>query len=299
MLYYFIINGREDIRSKADALLDAQLPPLDIHYLKYYTAGVGDATRFVRMRCDLFAKEEVCFVACGGSGLVNEVSSAVVGKSGKHMAILACGETNDVVKYWPDRDFTSIRKIIDGEQHKMDLIKVADSYCFNVINCGFDSMVAYKALRKMDRGVPAEKAYRRAIFKALFRERYHRIKVTADGKELNVSGILMCTIGNGCWCGGQFHCTPLAKNDDGLMDLLLIRPMSFAEFMVILVIYTSDKHLKSRFFMRRAKYINATKVTLDSKDLIYLSLDGEIVALPHFDIEILPASVNIILPAQP
>lgn len=298
MLYYFIINGREDIRAKVDEALDAQLPSLSIQYQKYYTEGVGDATRFVRMRCDLFAKEEVCFVTCGGSGLVNEVSSAVVGKPNKHMAILAFGETNDMVKYWPDKDFTSVHKIIEGVKHKMDLIKVADSYCFNVINCGFDSMVAFKALRYMDRGVPAEKAYRRAILVAMLSQRFQHIKVVADGKPINKNIMMMCTIGNGCWCGGQFHCTPLAKNDDGLMDVLIIRAMSFIEFLVILIIYSADKHMQSGFFKRRSKYITAKKVSLDSKDLIYLCLDGEIVALPHYDIEILPSSVNLILPAE-
>lgn len=298
MLYYFIINGREDIRVRADELLDAQLPSLDIQYKKYYTLGIGDATRFVSMQCDLFPKEQVCFVSCGGSGLVNEISSAVVGQPGKHMAIIALGETNDMIKYWPGRDFTSVRKIIEGEEKKVDIIKVADSYCFNMINCGFDAMAGYKALRYMDHGVPAEPAYRRGIFFSMLTQRFHHIKITADGKPVNRRTMLMCTLGNACWCGGQFHSTPLAKNDDGLIDILYLRTMTLVEFLVSMLIFRADKHMQSRFFRRRSKYITARKVTLDSKDLIVLCIDGEFVALPHFDIEILPSSVKLILPVE-
>ena len=158
MLYYFIINGREDIRARADALLDAQLGQYDIDYRKYYTEGVGDGTRMVRMYCDLYPRDEVCFVACGGSGTVNEVASGIAGSTGKSMAILAFGETNDAVKYWPDRNFNDLGRILEGDNVKVDLIKAGNSYCFNVINVGFDAMVAYDALRLMDRGLPVSKS---------------------------------------------------------------------------------------------------------------------------------------------
>lgn len=297
MLYYFIINGREDIRLRVDALLDAQLPSYDINYRKYYTEGVGDATRMVKMYCDLYPRDEVCFVACGGSGTVNEVASGLAGASDKSMAILAFGETDDMIKYWPDRDFHDLGKLLAGERSRVDLIKAGNSYCFNVINVGFDAMVAYDALRLMDRGVPAVKAYRKAVFTGLLRYRSNGIVAVVDGVLHNKRNVMMCPMGNGQWCGGQFHCLPDARNDDGLIDVLVVKRMSLIVCIIFFLKYLKGEHLQSRFFRKRCRLMRAKKILLRSKDLIYLCIDGEITASRSFDIEILPGEISLVIPA--
>ena len=296
MLYLFIINGREDIRSKVDAALDAQLPSLDIEYRKYYSHGVGDATRAVRLYSDLHPKDEVCFVACGGSGTVNEVASGVVGFESKYLAILAFGETNDVVKYYPGLDFTDLSKLVSGRMTRVDIMKAGDNYGFNIINVGFESMVAYTSARYMERGVPAVKAYRRAVLASVLTQRLHRIDITLDGKPLGRKRIMSAQFANGHYCGGQYKSAPRAVNDDGLMDALATLPMSLPEFAVILSHYTAGTHLDNAFCMRRMKYARVKHVSLTSKNLIYLCLDGEFVASTHFDIDILPGEINLLLP---
>lgn len=297
MLYYFIINGREDIRARADGCLDAQLGLYDIQYRKYYTEGVGDGTRMVKMYCDLYPRDEVCFVACGGSGTVNEVASGLAGSSDKCMAILAFGETDDMIKYWPDRDFHDLGRLLSGESKKIDLIKAGNSYCFNVINVGFDAMVAYDALRLMDRGFSAVKAYRRAVFTGLLRYRSNGMVAVVDGVLHNRRNVMMCPMGNGQWCGGQFHCLPESVNDDGLIDVLVVRRMTLAVCIAFFLKYLKGEHLKSRFFRKRCKLMRAKNIQLRSKDLIYLCIDGEITASRSFDIEILPGELTIVLPA--
>lgn len=297
MLYYFIINGREDIRARADAFLDAQLGQYDIDCRKYYTEGVGDGTRMVRMYCDLYPRDEVCFVACGGSGTVNEVASGIAGSTGKSMAILAFGETNDAIKYWPDRNFNDLGRILDGEHAKVDLIKAGNSYCFNVINVGFDAMVAYDALRLMDRGLPAVKAYRRAVITGLFRYRTNGISATVDGVHFAKRHVMMCPMGNGQWCGGQFHCLPGAVNDDGLIDILVVKRMSLLTCLIFFASYLKGEHLQNKFVRKRCKLLRARSVKLMSKDLIYLCIDGEITASRAFDIDMLPGEINLIVPA--
>ena len=115
MHYIFIINGRED-KAFIEEDLTRQIreygPGLD--YEIYKTRGVGDGTRFVRIYCDLHPAAKVCFVACGGSGTMNEVVSGMVGSTGKTLAILAYGETNDFLKCFPDRDFTSLSRMLNG-----------------------------------------------------------------------------------------------------------------------------------------------------------------------------------------
>lgn len=91
MKYIFIVNGREDkayIRDEVQKQLNALRT--SINYEIYATIGSGDAARYVKVFCDLHPKDVVTFVACGGDGIVNEVSSGLVGyQDTKSLAVLA------------------------------------------------------------------------------------------------------------------------------------------------------------------------------------------------------------------
>ena len=80
MKYIYIINGRADKIPQYQELYD-QLKEISHPYEIYTTIGEGDATRYVRLYCDLHPEEEVCFVACGGNGIINGVASGLVGFS--------------------------------------------------------------------------------------------------------------------------------------------------------------------------------------------------------------------------
>lgn len=298
MYYIFVINGRKDYAELIDADLKEQLSGIDIEYSFYHTEGVGDGTRYVRIYCDLHRKKEVCFIACGGSGTANEVASGIVGFENKTMAFLAYGATNDITKYYSDRDFTSLKKILEGEVQAIDIIKANDSYSINVINVGFDASVAHFATQYAEQGLNGVKAFKRGLLDSILTRRFNSIRITADGVRLNRRFMMLCSIGNASWCGGEYNCSPRAKTDDGLMEVCMFMPMSLLDFLIILPKYTKGTYLENEFARKRLKYCQAKHIELDSKDLIYISTDGEIVASSHFDIDILPGGIKILLPAK-
>ena len=298
MYYIFVINGRDDMRSNIDCDLKRQLQKTDIQYEIYHTTGIGDGIRFVRIYCDLHRNTEVCFIACGGSGTANEVAQGIVGFSGKSMAIMAYGSTNDLIKHYPDRDFHSLDRIIKGENAKLDIIRANDNYSLNVINCGFDAMVAYRANQLIERGMKGMKGYSRAVTKSVLGNRFNRIRVTADGERLNRRSMLMCVLANANYCGGQFNCAPYAKVDDGLIDLCFFKTCTLFSFLYILNHFKTGTHLTDKFCLRNIKYRQVRHVELDSDYLIYLCLDGETTAATHFDIDIIPGAINMVLPSK-
>ena len=294
MKYIFVINGRydkagfqEDIRKQIDEVCPGSMT--------YTTIGVGDGTRFVRSYCEFHQKEEVCFVACGGSGTVNEVGAGLIGHEGKCMAVLAYGTTNDFTKYYPGRDHRSLRDIVEnGETVRIDAIRCNDDYSFNVINIGFDSKAAYETNLYLEAGV--KNGYLLGVLKSIFTSRFNNFRVTVDGERITKGLTLLCTVANGQYCGGTFKCAPRAKNDDGLMEICLIRGISILEFLIILPKFVKGTHLDNKFCMRRMVYRRARKVELSCKDLMYVSNDGEILASDHFDMEILEKAVSLRLP---
>lgn len=294
MTYIFIVNGRKD---KEFILpdLQRQMQECSLTAEVYQTKGVGDGTRYVRTYCEFHQDEKVCFVACGGSGTANEVASGIIGQKNKSLAILAYGTTNDLLKIYPSRDFRSLKDIVfSGEDVSIDAIRCNDDYSINVINIGFDAYVAYEANLFLESGVKA--GYLFGLVKAAFTRRYNRLTIFADGKKITRWLTLLCAVANGKYTGGFFQCAPKAKVDDGLLDVCLWRGMSLLAFLIILPSFIKGTHLNFAFAKRKLIYRQVRHVEVYSKDLIYVSLDGEIFASDHFDINILDKAVTLRLP---
>lgn len=262
----------------------------------YYTKGVGDATRFVRFYCDLHKADEVCFVACGGSGTLAEVASGVVGFQNKSIAFLAFGSANDFCKHFPGSDFKSIDAMLNGTVHQIDIIKANNFYAINVANAGVDSMVQYVGNLNIEKGVDAKKAYSRAALKCMLMYRLNKIKVKADGKPVNRKYMMFCNMANASWYGGQYCCAPRASVEDGYIEVLFCRFCTVPSFLRILNKFVTGTHLEDPKCMRHFTYLRAKHVELDSKDLIYLCLDGEQIPSTHFDIDILPGEISMVIP---
>ena len=294
MKYIFVVNGRFD---KAHILpdLEAQLAGREVSYTVYVTTGIGDATRYVRIYCEFHSGEEVCFVACGGSGTLNEVVSGIVGAvPEKRVAFLAYGTTNDFTKIWPGRNFTSLQDLLDGEERLVDIVRCNDDFSLNVANIGFDAMVAYRANEFIEEG--RSNPYGRSVLASMLGSRVNYFHVGADGEKISRFLTMLCTISNGGWCGGEFHCAPRAKVDDGLMEVCLIRSLPLLMFLTILPLYRTGRHLDSKRCMRHMEYRQAKKVVVESPKMMYVSLDGEITAAARFEFEILEKAVRLRLP---
>lgn len=296
MKYIYIINGRADKAPKYKELYD-QLKFYPHSYDIYTTLGEGDATRYVRVYCDLHPNEEVCFVACGGDGIINEVASGVVGFHDKQIAILFIGgSTADFIEYYPGRDFHSVKALLEGTIQPIDIIKVNDSYSINVCNFGFDSTVADHANNLISKGVEAHKAFRRGVVHALLTSRFNRVKVVVDGERISRGLMLLCTLANGVQVGGEFRCAPNAKNDDGLIEVCYIRAMTLLRFLLMMSPYRKGEHLTNKISKNKIIYRQAKEVVVSSKDLINICLDGEILPGSVFNIKIMHKAVTLRLP---
>lgn len=297
MYYIFVVNGREDMAFIAEDL-ERQIKELGsgLQYEIYRTTGVGDGTRFVRIYCDLHPRTECCFVACGGSGTFTEVASGLVGFPKKYLAFLSYGLTNDFLKCYPDRDFRSLQKLLSGEPRAIDIMRVNDSYAINVINVGFEAVVASRVYDLESSG-KGRHSVSRGILYALFFGKRNRIRVYADGERMNKRKLFLCTLSNGRWVAGEFLCAPDADPEDGLIEFSIVRRMSALTLLRIVPLYRRGEQFTKNPGKRKFIYRRVRNVKLESRDLINISLDGEILSGHSFDIDILPQSIQLILPS--
>jgi len=293
MHYIFILNGLPDRKWVIDEV-KKQLNDLGLSYPTYVTTDAGDATRYVNVYCNLNPKDEVCFVACGGSGLANEIVNGIVNRPNKYLAILAMGCTNDFLKMYPELEWSSIDAILKGTPKKIDVMKVNDNYAINTVNIGIDAMSTAFGQEYIAAGM--SDPYARGIKDSVFLYRRNNIRVTADGQKIEWKHIMNAQFGNGQYCGGMFRCTPYAVPDDGWIEMVYFKPLSLLYLYKAMKYFKTGKHLESSFCKPLVRYRRVKHVELRSKDLFYISLDGEVIAGLSFDIDILEKALNLIYP---
>lgn len=295
MRYIFICNGRED-KSHALDELDRQLAETGLVAEKYITTDIGDATRYVNIFCDLNPKEEVCFVACGGAGLTNEVMNGLVGRDNKYLGILFLDGTNDFVKVYPDRSFKSLPALLEGEMVQVDVIKLNDNYALNCASLGMDAMVCELAQRYAYNG--DKDPYNKGVMNAFLFHRFNKMSISVDGKSLKLKYIQNGQVSNGKYTGGEFLCAPQALVDDGYLDVNIFKAMPAITFLKILKYFRKGEHIGNEFCQKYMVNMRARHIEIRSKDLIVVGIDGEPMATNSLDVDVVEKGLKLILPRK-
>lgn len=279
-----------------------------LDYEIYFTTAARSATTYLR---EYFKNhsEPTRVYACGGDGTIHEVTNGIVGVKNVELAILAMGTGNDFVKtYGTIEDFQDIKAAINGKVHAIDLSKISGGdleepwYSINVINFGFDAIVGARGNYYKQHGIPSDakkkeknEPYTYALnHDAMKHGRFNDTEVFADDEKLNEKQILLGTIAQGHYVGGKFHCAPKSDNTDGLMDVCVLKTMTFLGLGMIIGTYTKGKHLNRK--RRKIVYRRAKKVVIKAPKVIDVCVDGEMTTGQEFLVEVVPAAINLVLP---
>ena len=311
MKHLIVVNGAAGKATEKELLLaKAKEEFRGLDYEVYETTGPKSVIPFLKEYLNKNAKDTVRVYACGGDGTVNEVVNGLVGFDNAEMAILPCGTGNDFVKVYgiENEDAPKCRsfaKSIKSEAIPVDLSKIetADEkaepfYSINVVNIGFDAMVgAYGSIN-------ARKGKKNpygagAIVPAIFKGRFNKIILKADGEQLNKKKLLLGSVAQGKVIGGKYHASPKSDNTDGLLDVAMMKPMSLARLMIqYFGPYTKGEHLTNEKLLKRIIYRRAKVVEIIGKKEIDICVDGEIVKGKEFKVEVMPKALKFVVPAK-
>ena len=272
----------------------------------YKTTGPKSVIPFLK---EYLAKEQdtVRIYACGGDGTVHEVVNGVIGAKNAEVAIIATGTGNDFVKIYGGKEkFQDFAALINGKAKAIDVSELTGEgvegplYSVNVINFGFDAIVGAMGNYYKEHGLPAgvkegTNPYDYALkHDAMKHGRFNDIEVYADGEKLNEKQMLLATLAQGQYVGGQFRCAPKSDNTDGLIDVCVLKTMTFLGLGMIIGTYTNGGHLdKPR---KKIVYRQAKEIKMNSPKDFDVCVDGEMIKGNNFTVKIIPGAVNLVLP---
>ena len=164
-------------------------------------------------------------VVVGGDGMVHLAVQALAG-TGIPLGIVPSGTGNDVARYFdlPRTDpAAAVDRVIAGRTRTVDLARSGTKHYVTVLSAGFDAIVNKRANEMT--WPKGQMRYNIATVAELRTFQPLSYTLDLDGRTLRLEAMLVA-VGNGPSFGGGLRITEGAKLDDGMLDVVVIKPMS-------------------------------------------------------------------------
>jgi diacylglycerol kinase (ATP) len=122
-------------------------------------------------------------------------------------------------------------------------------------------------------------------------------KLKPIGYTLTIDGVVTKTkaalvaIGNGQSLGGGMKITPDSQLDDGLLDVLVVQPLSRLSFLRVFPSVFRGEHVSDP----RVSIVRAKRVVIESEGIAAFG-DGERLGLLPVDVEVVPGALRVLAP---
>lgn len=276
MKHLFIVNpaaGKFDHTQYFTNRIKAVCDPWHLDYEIRVSSHKGNCTELAREAGE--RGEECRIYACGGDGTLNEVVCGAVGYPNLAVTHFPGGSGNDFIRIFDDPGaFSDLDRLLDPDEALLDLIRVGDlGYSINICSIGIDARVAaaqsrYKRLPL----ITGSGAYNLSLVVNVLKGICRPYSVVLDGKALHGQQTLIC-IANGRFYGGGWQPMPDAMPDDGMLEVLVVKPVSLIQLLQVIGKY---KHGNYRELPDIIRHYRVSELRITSPQDRVINADGEI-----------------------
>lgn len=264
------------------------------------TINVGDATRFVRSRCQEQSTETLRFYAVGGDGTLNEVVNGAMGASHAEVAFIPSGSGNDFARSFPNSElFKNVLRQLKGTSTLIDVLQYNEKYAINMLNIGLDCQVVSVMNRlKYKTFLKGPLAYMAGVGIVFVGNQGYEMEIVLEDGTTSRGSYTLVAIGNGAYCGGGFCGVPRAKWDDGLMDVSLIEKVNRRTFLSLIGSYRKGTHLETSLGQRVVTYVQCRSLRMKDPtgNQLDVCIDGEIEQVKELSVNLLPKALRFSIP---
>lgn len=299
MKHLFIVNpaaGKCDRSVQLKAMVKEVFGSRGLDYEVQVSKGPGDITRLAREAAEKEA--ELRIYACGGDGTLNEAINGVADFDHVAVTHYPIGSGNDFVKLF-DRPgaFRELECFLDCDEARFDLIRCQseDMVCYsaNICSMGLDARIASEIGRY--RRLPlitGNGAYYLSIGTSLFKGIHKPYIIEVGGETISGNQTLIC-ICSGRHYGGSFHPVPDASPDDGLLDVLIIRPINLLDVAKIIGKFQNGLY---RNYPQYIRHLRTEKIRIQCTEESVVNIDGEIMGGQDVTFSVIPGGLRFFYP---
>ncbi|WIY83615.1 diacylglycerol kinase family protein [Propionimicrobium sp. PCR01-08-3] len=235
-------------------------------------------------------------VMVGGDGMAALGLNACAG-SPVRLAVIPMGTGDDFVHGagMPRKPMDAVQAIINGRTKFIDLSLVTGDivggdtqrYVGSIVSTGYDAMVNHRVNKMKVRFGTLSYAWALLAEMAELRPRNYRLVI--DGERLETRAVI-AAVGNAGYVGGGIHLTPAADVTDGLLDIMLIAPVSRWTLIRLFPLLFRTGFVKHPAITQR----RAREVIVDGDDLVPMA-DGEELGRAPLRVRCEPGALTIVV----
>ncbi len=236
-------------------------------------------------------------LVAGGDGSVHEAANGIMrAQRDARLGVIPTGTGNDFAKAcaipleWERATEALAARVAAGETlGRIDMGRMNERYFANGAGIGLDAKVT-RIARSYSWPI-GDLVYLFAIFRCMLDD-IATPAMTLVAEDFEWSGPLtLASISNGPWIGGMFHIAPMADNSDGQLELMIADPVSRRRVLTLLPRLMRGNHVHAP----EIRHVSVRQLRIDAEAPLEAHLDGEMQQpTAHFDIEILPAALDLL-----
>ena len=277
-------------KGKGARIVDQVLPRLrDAGYTVRNLIG-RDADEALDLARQCVADEVETLVVVGGDGMVHLAVQALA-ESSTRLGLIPAGTGNDVARNFDiprDDPAAAADVVIGGRERRVDLARIGSKYFLTVLAAGFDAVVNERA-NEMS-WPKGQMRYNLATLAELRTFKPISYVLEIDGEQHRFEA-MMVAIGNGPSYGGGLRITEGAVLDDGLLDVVVIRPMRMRE-----LLWTYPKLFKGTHVHHPDyRHHSARSVTIAAAGITAYA-DGERIGPLPLTVDVAPLALRVLVP---
>lgn len=281
------VSGGGRARALADALrreLERQGQVVEL----LFTAKPGDAPVFA-------AREGAdCVVAVGGDGTANEVANGLAASQAR-LAILPVGAANVVARELglPRSPAGLAALIAAGSTRTMDVGLFGERRFLLGAGAGLDAAVA-EAVHHNRAGKKVRiSSYVLPALRTIASYAYPKVRVTVDGEMLCEDGQYV-VVGNCRRSAGIFAVTPEARIDDGLLDVCVLRNLTWTHLARLLAAVCRPGFARRKDVLYRQG--KSVELFPAAGERVPLQVDGDPAGTLPATFRIVPRALEVVAP---
>jgi YegS/Rv2252/BmrU family lipid kinase len=240
-------------------------------------------------------------IAVGGDGTISEVINGLMRIDAVRrplLGIIPSGSGNDIARLTGvpvglSRAFTVLQT---GTTRSFDVGRCNDHFFFSSFSVGLDALVVAKTVEYKERHRSAGLAlYLRALlYTALHNFQPIRLQISYDGSAAREQSVMLCAVTNGKTYGGGIRVNPWAEPDNGLLASSIVANIRKPKFISCLpLLIAAQQNLMPEYQGRNCRRVS---IVSPQNLPIIAQCDGEVFSGSHFEVDILPLSLQVIVP---